>query len=88
MTNRRRPRYPDIVPHLVFPFERPYFRGRFRFPALVFARHGAVVLFAAEATRQFGVGVLDDAGVVLNPDHFPSLDGAANVFLTLVRCVA
>jgi hypothetical protein len=88
MSNRKRPLHPDISPHLVFPFERPFFRGKFRFPALVFARHGGLVLFAVESTRQFGVGILDEAGVVLKPDHFPSLDGAANVFLTLARCVA
>jgi hypothetical protein len=85
---RHKPRYPNIAPHLVLPFERPYFQGKFRFPALVFARQGAVVLFAAESTRQFGVGVLDNAGVVLNPDHFPTLDRAADVFLTLTRCTA
>ena len=88
MKNAKRPRYPNIVPHLVVPFERPYFQGRCRFPALVFARCGGIVLFAAESTRQFGVGLLNDAGVVLAPDHFPTLDRAADVFLTLTRCAA
>jgi hypothetical protein len=76
--------YPNIVPDLVFPFERPYFQGRSRFPALVFAQRGAIVLFAVEYTRQFGVGMLDPAGIVSEPNHFPTLDKAAQAFLSLV----
>jgi hypothetical protein len=83
MKTRRRHACPDIVPHLVFPYERPYFQGKCRYPALVFARHGAVVLFAVEYTRQFGVGFLDDRGSVVEPDHFPTLDKAASVFISL-----
>ena len=85
MTTRRRNTHPDIVPHLVFPFERPYFQGKCRYPALVFARHGALVLFAVEYQRQFGVGFLDEKGAVVEPDHFPTLDKAASAFICLAR---
>ena len=88
MKTKRRPEYANIVPHLVFPFERPYFQGKCRFPALVFARQGALVLFAVEYTRQFGVGFLDDRGSVTEPDHFSTLDTAANAFLSMARCSA
>ncbi|HUQ28556.1 MAG TPA: hypothetical protein VM051_08190 [Usitatibacter sp.] len=74
----------NIVPHLVFPFERPYFQGKCRFPALVFARSGALVLFAVEYTRQFGVGLLDERGSVVDPNHFATLDKAASAFVSLV----
>ncbi len=83
MRKQRVPSHPNIVPHLVFPFERPFFQGKCRFPALVFARRGSLVLFAVEYTRQFGVGVLDDRGSVVEPDHFPTLDRAASVFLSV-----
>jgi hypothetical protein len=79
---------PDIVPHLVFPFERPYFQGKCRFPALVFARCGSLVLFAVEYQRQFGVGFLDGRGAVVEPDHFPTLDGAARVFIRMASVPA
>ena len=50
--------YPDIVPCLVFPFEKTCERGTHRYAALVFAQRGGVVLFAAEHSREFGVGIL------------------------------
>ena len=83
MKTQRLPAYPNIVPHLVFPFERPYFQGKCRYPALVFARSGALVLFAVEYQRQFGVGFLDEKGAVVEPDHFATLDTAASAFLAL-----
>ena len=45
--------YPNIAPCLVFPFEKTCDRGGFRYEALVFARRGGVVLFAAEHSRDF-----------------------------------
>jgi hypothetical protein len=80
--------HPNIVPHLVFPYERPYFQGKCRYPALVFARCGALVLFAVEYQRQFGVGMLDERGCVIEPDHFATLDKAASVFMSLAQGVA
>ena len=80
--------YPDIVPHLVFPFERPYFQGKCRFPALVFARCGALVLFAVEYQRQFGVGFLDGNGAVVEPNHFATLDKASSAFIELASVPA
>ena len=82
------PDYPNIAPALVLPFERPYFEGKRRLAALVFARRGAMVLFAIERTREFGVGFLDATGVVLQPDHFPTLDSAAWAFLAAEPCNA
>ena len=87
-TKRSIPAHPNIVPHLVFPYERPYFQGKCRFPALVFARCGALVLFAVEYQRQFGVGFLDDKGAVVEPDHFSTLDKAASVFVSLAGATA
>jgi hypothetical protein len=72
----------DIAADLVFPFERPYFEGKRRFAALVFARRGAMVLFAAESTREFGVGFLHDCGTVLQPERFATLEAAAHVFVS------
>ena len=78
--------YPNIVPDLVFPFESPYFLGKCRYPALVFARRGAIVLFAVESARQFGVGLLDAAGHVCDHAQFATLDLAARAFLGEVPC--
>ena len=86
--NAERFSYPNIAPDLVIPFERPFFEGKCRFGALVFARRGALVLFATECRRQFGVGILDESGVVARPDHFPCLDMAARAFLAQVPCSA
>ena len=73
--------YPNIAPCLVLPFEKPCQRGSQRFAALVFAQRGGVVLFAAEHSRDFGVGVLDSEGRMSDSDHFPTLDQAARRFL-------
>ena len=73
--------YPNIAPCLVPPFEKTCERGSYRYEALVFARRGGVVLFAAEHSREFGVGVLDGQGLMADPDHFPTLDMAARRFL-------
>jgi hypothetical protein len=73
--------YPNITPCLVLPFEKTCDRGSYRYPALVFAQRDRVVLFAAEHSREFGVGVLDSAGMMADSDHFPSLDMAASHFL-------
>ena len=86
--NAQRLSYPNIAADLVLPFERPYFVGKCRFGALVFARRGARVLFATESTREFGVGLLDETGTVARPDHFPTLDQAARHFLSLEPCNA
>jgi hypothetical protein len=86
--NAERFSHPNIAADLVIPFERPFFEGKNRFGALVFARRGALVLFATECRRQFGVGFLDDSGTVARPDHYPCLDMAARAFLALDSCSA
>ncbi len=73
--------YPNIAPCLVLPFEKSCQRGSDRYEALVFAQRGGVVLFAAEHTREFGVGILDGEGRMCASDHFPTLDLAARRFL-------
>ena len=88
MQTQRRLDYPNIVAHLVFPFERPYFQGKCRFPALVFARCGALVLFAVEYQRQFGVGFLDEKNAVVEPNHFATLDKASRAFMELAGAAA
>jgi hypothetical protein len=45
-----------------------------------------MVLFAAESTREFGVGVLDTSGELAFWDQFASLDLAARVFLSREMC--
>lgn len=74
--------YPNIVPCLVFPFDRMRVRQGRRDPALVFAQRGSVVLFAEESTREFGVGVLDTAGELAVWDQHKTLDLAARDFLS------
>ena len=80
---KRPPRisYPNIVPCLVMPFEKTCVHGGFRYEALCFAQRGAVVLFAAEYARRFGVAILDAAGEVEESDEYPTLDMAARAFL-------
>jgi len=73
--------WPIITPCLVFPFERTCENGTHRYPALVFAERGRVVLYAAEYARRFGVGVVNEIGVVIDANQFASLDDAARVFL-------
>jgi hypothetical protein len=74
--------YPNIVPCLVVPFEGACADGARRFPALVFARRGSVVLFADEDKRRFGVGVLAEGGEVTGADQYATLDRAAREFLS------
>ena len=74
--------FPIITPHLVFPSLRTCEHGSHQYPALVFAEHGAFVLFAAEYARRFGVGVLNDEGRVVQADQYPTLDDAARHFLS------
>jgi hypothetical protein len=73
--------YPNIVPCLVLPFEKTCTQGTRRYPALVFARRGSLILFAAEYARRFGVGLLDSNGDVAHSDQFSTLDAAARAFL-------
>jgi hypothetical protein len=73
--------YPNIVPCLVFPFEKIRTTEGRRDPALVFGQRGDLVLFAAESTREFGVGVLDSAGEIAEWDQYKTLDLAARDFL-------
>jgi hypothetical protein len=73
--------YPNIVPCLVLPFEKTCDRGTYHYPALVFAQRGGIVLFAAEHSREFGVGILDSRGDMADSDHYPTLDLAARAFL-------
>ena len=75
--------WPIITPNLVFPFVRTCAHGSHQYPALVFAERGSVVLFAAEHARRFGVGRVDESGMVIDADQYPSLDDAARVFLAL-----
>ena len=76
------PDYPFITSHLVLPSLRTCAPGTHRYPALVFAERGALVLFAAEYARRFGVGVLDGTGHVVEADQYATLDDAARVFLS------
>ena len=78
-----RPDWPIITQNLVFPFVRTCAQGSHHYPALIFAERGAVVLFAAEFARRFGVGRVDESGMVVEADQYPSLDDAARVFLAL-----
>ena len=73
--------YPNITPCLVLPFEKACDRGTYRYAALVFAQRGGVVLFVAEHSREFGVGVLDGDGRMADSDHYSTLDMAARRFL-------
>jgi hypothetical protein len=75
------PDWPIITPCLVFPSLKTCAEGTHRYPALVFAERGRVVLFAAEFAQRFGVGVIDSDGVVGHAFQYPSLDDAARVFL-------
>jgi hypothetical protein len=81
MDTASRYNYPNIVPCLVFPYDRVRMRQGRRDPALVFAQRGKVVLFAAESTREFGVGTLDPAGELADWDQYQTLDLAARAFL-------
>jgi hypothetical protein len=74
--------YPNIVPCLVFPFDRFRVHEGQREPLLVFAQRGRVVLFAIESTREFGVGMLNGADVIHDWDSYPGLDLAAREFLS------
>jgi hypothetical protein len=74
--------YPNIVPCLVFPFEKTCAQGERRYPGLVFAQRGSVVLFAEEATREYGVGTLDSTGEVATGNPYKTLDLAARAFLS------
>ena len=73
---------PIITSHLVFPFERSCSHGTHRYPALVFAERGRIVLFAAEYARRFGVGLLTHDGLVVDAAQYATLDDAARVFLS------
>jgi hypothetical protein len=73
--------YPNIVPCLVFPFERTCPHEAGHYPALVFARRGAFVLYADERRREFGVATLEGEAHLGGPRQFPTLDHAAREFL-------
>jgi hypothetical protein len=73
--------YPDIVPCLVQPFEKLCEHAGSRYPALVFARRGPHILFAAEQARRFGVGRLDVRGEVAHSKQYSTLDSASHAFL-------
>jgi hypothetical protein len=81
MASAARIDYPNIVPCLVLPFEKARIRQGRRDPALVFAQRGAIVLFAAESTREFGVGTLDSVGELADWAEYATLDLAARKFL-------
>jgi hypothetical protein len=74
--------YPIITPHLVLPSLRTCHHGTHQYPALVFAKYGPLVLFAAEYSERFGVGLQDDDGRVVEADQYPTLDDAARIFLS------
>ena len=78
--------YPNIVPCLVFPFDKMRVCEGKREPALVFAQRGSLVLFAAERTREYGVGILDTAGTLAAWDQHKTLDLAARDFLSRELC--
>jgi len=73
--------YPNIVPCLVLPFERTCLHDAGRYPALVFARRGQVVLYADEKRREFGVATLGSDAALGAPRQFTTLDRAAREFL-------
>ena len=73
--------YPNIVPCLVLPFERTCHHETGRYPALVFARRGEVVLYADEKRREFGVARLEDDTRLRAARQFPTLERAAREFL-------
>jgi len=73
--------YPNIVPCLVFPFERTCHHAAGRYPALVFARRGEVVLYADEKRREFGVAKIEADASLGAPRQFSTLDHAAREFL-------
>ena len=73
--------WPIITHCLVFPFVRTCEHGSHRYPALVFAERGNVVLYAAEYARRFGVGIVNETGVVVEAEQYALLDDAARVFL-------
>jgi hypothetical protein len=78
--------YPNIVPCLVFPFDKMRVCEGKRVAALVFAQRGSFVLFAAEATREFGVGILDLSGSIGDWNQYKTLDLAARDFLSREMC--
>jgi hypothetical protein len=73
--------YPNIVPCLVLPFERACPHESGRYPALVFARRGAFVLYADERRREYGVATLDGESTLAGPRQYATLDRAAREFL-------
>jgi hypothetical protein len=73
--------YPNIVPCLVLPFERTCLHENGRYPALVFARRGEVVLYADEKRREYGVARLAPDASLGTPRQFATLDHAAREFL-------
>ncbi len=75
-------KYPDIVPCLVLPFEKSCEHAGRRYEALVFARQGRMIMFAAEYARTFGVGILDASDEVSDSLQYPTFDTAARAFLT------
>jgi hypothetical protein len=75
------PDWPIITPCLVFPSMKTCAQGSHHYPALVFAERGRLVLFAAEHARRFGVGVVNERGLVIDADQYPTLDDAARDFL-------
>ena len=81
MSREEHKKYPNIVPCLVQPFEKACEQAGRRYAALVFARRGPHILFAAEAVRRFGVGMLDATGEVHSSNQYPTLDSASRAFL-------
>ncbi|HEX4333125.1 MAG TPA: hypothetical protein VH040_13365 [Usitatibacter sp.] len=81
MSREARHKHPNIVPCLVQPFEKACEHGGFRYVALVFARRGPHLLFAAEYARRFGVGRLDASGEIAHSTQYPTLDSASHAFL-------
>jgi hypothetical protein len=75
-------KYPDIVSCLVLPFEKSCEHAGRRYEALVFARRGRMIMFAAEYARKFGVGILDASDEVSDSMQYPTFDTAARAFLT------
>jgi hypothetical protein len=81
MSREARHKHPNIVPCLVQPFEKACEDAGLRYAALVFARRGPHILFAAEHARRFGVGRLDAAGEITHSTQYPTLDSASHAFL-------
>ena len=74
-------RIPTLKAFLVKPFEAQCSHGGTNFRIWVVAQKRNAVLFASLETASFGVGMLADVAQVVESQHYPAIDIAANSFL-------